>query len=162
MHRLSKRLLTYCLSLVVAACGGGGGGGGSPAVSENQPPQVDAGSDKMVAAGQLVELTASASDGDGSISAYLWSQDAGDSVVIDASDSVSASFSMPAKPQSETLEFTVTVTDNDGLSASDSITITHENAVPTVDAGSDQNVVCLLYTSPSPRDFEASRMPSSA
>jgi hypothetical protein len=139
MHRLSKRLLTYCLSLVVAACGGGGGG--SPTVSENQPPQVDAGSDKMMAAGQLVELTASASDGDGSISAYLWSQDAGDSVVIDASDSVSASFSMPAKPQSETLEFTVTVTDNDGLSASDSITITHENAVPTVDAGSDQNVV---------------------
>ena len=26
----------------------------------------------------------------------------------------------------------------------------------------DQDTVCLLYTSPSPRDFEASRMPSSA
>ena len=95
----------------------------------------------MVAAGQLVELTASASDSDGSVSRYLWSQDSGDSVIIEASDSASASFSMPTKPQSETLVFIVTVTDNGGLSASDSITITHENAAPTVDAGSDQNVV---------------------
>ncbi len=141
MHRLSKRLLTCCLSLVVAACGGGGGGGELQARSDNQPPQVDAGSDQTVAASQLVELTASASDGDGSVSRYLWVQDAGDSIVIDAPDSASASFSMPTKPQSETLVFTVTVTDNGGLSASDSITITHDNAVPTVDAGSDQNVL---------------------
>lgn len=140
MHRLSKRLLTCCLSLVVAACGGGGGGE-PQARSDNQPPQVDAGSDQTVAASQLVELTASASDGDGSVSRYLWVQDAGDSIVIDAPDSASASFSMPTKPQSETLVFTVTVTDNGGLSASDSITITHDNAVPTVDAGSDQNVL---------------------
>lgn len=95
----------------------------------------------MVAAGRLVELTASASDADGSVSRYLWSQDSGDNVVIEASDSASASFSMPAKPQSDTLVFTVTVTDNDGLSASDSITVTHDNAAPTVDAGSDQSVV---------------------
>ena len=28
--------------------------------------------------------------------------------------------------------------------------------------GNDQNYICLLYTSPSPRDVEESRMPSSA
>ena len=140
MHRLSKRLLICCLSLVVAACGGGGSGE-SQARSNNRPPQVDAGSDQTVAASRLVELTASASDSDGSVSGYLWSQDSGDSVVIDAPDSASASFSMPTKPQSETMVFTVTATDNEGLSASDSVTVTHENAAPKVDAGSDQNVV---------------------
>ena len=30
------------------------------------------------------------------------------------------------------------------------------------DSGSEENIVCLLYTSPSPRDRHASRMPSSA
>ena len=140
MHRLSKRLIICCLSLVVAACGGGGSGE-SQARSNNRPPQVDAGSDQTVAASRLVELTASASDSDGSVSGYLWSQDSGDSVVIDAPDSASASFSMPTKPQSETMVFTVTATDNEGLSASDSVTVTHENAAPKVDAGSDQNVV---------------------
>ena len=30
------------------------------------------------------------------------------------------------------------------------------------DDGSGMNVVCLLYTSPSPRDLSTSRMPSSA
>ena len=131
---------THCNTIILAGVlliAAGCGGGGAP----NQPPQVDAGSDQMVAAGQLVNLAASASDGDGSVSRYLWVQDAGDSVIIDAPDSASASFSMPTKPQSESLVFTVTVTDNGGLSASDSITITHENAAPTVDAGSDQNVV---------------------
>ena len=29
-------------------------------------------------------------------------------------------------------------------------------------SGRDQHTVCLLYTSPSPRDYAASRMPSSA
>ena len=32
----------------------------------------------------------------------------------------------------------------------------------TLDSGSAQDSVCLLYTSPSPRDVEESRMPSSA
>ena len=66
----------------------------------NQPPQVDAGNDQMVAAGQLDELTASASDVDGSTSRYIWSQDDGDDIDSDAPDS--ASFSMPVKPSSET------------------------------------------------------------
>ena len=40
-------------------------------------------------------------------------------------------------------------------------------AQPFIDAGaawgeSPKAMACLLYTSPSPRDFEASRMPSSA
>ena len=30
------------------------------------------------------------------------------------------------------------------------------------DADAEQNIYCLLYTSPSPRDYAASRMPSSA
>ena len=33
---------------------------------------------------------------------------------------------------------------------------------PTLDRDNDKNTVCLLYTSPSPRDGLLSRMPSSA
>ncbi|MFL3647335.1 MAG: hypothetical protein ACJ04O_12885, partial [Cellvibrionales bacterium] len=61
---------------------------------------MNAGNDQMAAAGQLDELTARASDSDGSVSRYIWSQDDGDYIDSDALDS--ANFSMPAKPQSET------------------------------------------------------------
>ena len=35
-------------------------------------------------------------------------------------------------------------------------------AVPDLSAAAEQYRACLLYTSPSPRDVEESRMPSSA
>ena len=41
------------------------------------------------------------------------------------------------------------------------IKITGEKTVPQIFIG-DKHIGCLLYTSPSPRDVEESRMPSSA
>ena len=38
----------------------------------------------------------------------------------------------------------------------------HHHLIAIPDTGSDQLTVCLLYTSPSPRDLSTSRMPSSA
>ena len=37
-----------------------------------------------------------------------------------------------------------------------------EGAEPTANSGPAQDYICLLYTSPSPRDRQKSRMPSSA
>ena len=48
--------------------------------------------------------------------------------------------------------FTYTITDNEGEESTASVTI----------FVSDPNNICLLYTSPSPRDATLSRMPSSA
>ena len=73
------------------------------------------------------------------MTAYDWTQESGDTVVIDAADSATATFTMPTKPQSENFVFKLTVTDNGGLTASDSTTVDHENTLPTADAGLDQN-----------------------
>ena len=40
--------------------------------------------------------------------------------------------------------------------------IRYLNAKGDFKIGVDDNITCLLYTSPSPRDYAASRMPSSA
>ena len=47
-----------------------------------------------------------------------------------------------------------------GAVSSQRVTEEHEGALITV--GNREVSVCLLYTSPSPRDYAASRMPSSA
>ena len=45
----------------------------------------------------------------------------------------------------------------------DVLTYTNEDLKEVADIGyTVHNIVCLLYTSPSPRDVEESRMPSSA
>ena len=48
--------------------------------------------------------------------------------------------------------------DGDSATTSDNVTI----MVASSDEGEGQIIDCLLYTSPSPRDVEESRMPSSA
>ena len=81
-----------------------------------------------------------------------------------------------------TESFTYTLTDNEGGTATATVTITIDGAndapiaggtiadqadddadsITTVDVTSAFSDVCLLYTSPSPRDKRQSRMPSSA
>ena len=56
--------------------------------------------------------------------------------------------------------YTVTVTDQKGCS--DDTTVTVEEPDALVANTTAQDSVCLLYTSPSPRDRQKSRMPSSA
>ena len=48
------------------------------------------------------------------------------------------------------------------LSLARQIGILHERTAPLGLVSKSQGVDCLLYTSPSPRDVEESRMPSSA
>lgn len=55
-YRHCNTIILAGVLLIAAGCGGG--------APPNQPPQVNAGSDQMVAAGQLVNSAASASDGD--------------------------------------------------------------------------------------------------
>ena len=63
-----------------------------------------------------------------------------------------------------------TVTSVDGTASTITITLTGTNDAAVISAGTasltetnlPQTVTCLLYTSPSPRDRQKSRMPSSA
>ena len=153
MVKYIKSVLPVWLSLSIAACGGGGGG--SPAQPINQAPQVQAGSDQQAPAGARVTLSGSASDSDGTVVSYSWAQDSGDSVTLEGADTATAQFDMPERPISSSFLFTLTVTDNRGLSASDSVAIEHENAPPVASAGKDEaytagSIVTLTGTSEDP------------
>ena len=67
----------------------------------------------------------------------------------------------------DTFDYTVTVTNPDGSTTTETATVT-VTVTPVEDVMDDtattpeDTPVCLLYTSPSPRDLSTSRMPSSA
>lgn len=89
----------------------------------NQSPTVNAGDNINVDARQSVSLTASASDVDGSIETYLWEQLEGPSVNINTSDTPMASFNAPDVDSEANLVIRLTVSDNEGASTSDTMTV---------------------------------------
>lgn len=138
MQRSISLILTFFLAMTLVACGGGGGGG-TPA---NAPPTANAGVDQTVNEGASVTLSGSGTDSDGSIASYAWAQTAGPTVTLSATNTASVSFTAPAANSQVVLTFRLTVTDNQGSSASDTVNITVNttNIAPTADAGPDQTV----------------------
>ncbi|MBK1725140.1 PKD domain-containing protein [Thiocystis violacea] len=115
-------------------------------VQQNRQPQADAGADQSVEAGAPVALDAGASsDPDGTLSAYAWVQSAGTTVELQNADQAQARFTAPNVASAAALEFVLTVTDNDGERASDSVSVavtpTQSNTPPVAIAGPDQSVV---------------------
>jgi len=135
--QLYRKFTVVALVSLLAACGGGGGGTAPP---PNAAPTADAGADQLVRGGDAVSLSgAGSSDSDGSISSYSWSQISGTSVSLQGASTATASFTAPNV--AETLEFRLTVRDNGGATATDTVAVTIEtNAAPTADAGADQTV----------------------
>ena len=89
----------------------------------NKPPVVDAGPDRSVDAGEVVFLSGSASDPDGSIASYQWEQTGGTAVSLSGADSLNVSFIAPDVAVDETLSFRLTVADQDGASATDTVSV---------------------------------------
>lgn len=115
----------YCL--ILAACGGGGGGGSAPAPAVNTAPVSNAGADQTAQESSMVQLTGIGTDSDaGDSLTFVWIQTAGTAVTINNANNATASFTAPSLPGggSEVLTFQLTVTDNAGLSDSDSVTVT--------------------------------------
>lgn len=114
-----------------------------PVQPANEAPRVDAGADRTVTAGDAVTLSGSASDSDGSIVSWRWSRISGSSVALSGSDTSSLSFSAPGS--AGVLVFNLSVTDDDGESATDQVRVTVEaaaveNQSPSVNAGADRSV----------------------
>ena len=127
IHRVYLCIFFSAFSLITA-CGGGGGQSPSPPPPSPPPanvaPTVSAGEDQSVDDQTTVTLTASASDSDGTIASYSWSQTDGREVTIENADSAEASFITLASNQDTSYSFSITVEDNDGASATDSVRIT--------------------------------------
>ncbi|MBL0210708.1 MAG: hypothetical protein IPQ13_07325 [Holophagaceae bacterium] len=111
------------------ACSGGGTSTNAPPAA-NLPPTVIAGLDQSVVEGAAVTLSATASDPDGTIASYQWAQTGGPSVSLSGSTTAQASFIAPQVTTATTLTFTITVTDNRGASAYDSVIVTTNDSAP--------------------------------
>lgn len=142
---LLKSLYFTCTLVLLGACGGGSDDNGEgifDQATENLAPIAEAGDDQSVNENTDVGLSGSGSDSDGSIASYQWSQSSGESVSLSDADSATASFTAPAVIESQTLVFSLTVTDNSGATASDTVTITVNPVFEPgeADAGTDQTV----------------------
>ncbi|MDM4770477.1 PKD domain-containing protein [Solimonas sp. SE-A11] len=104
-----------------------------PAAPGNRAPQANAGADLSVTEGAGVILDGRlSSDPDGVIAAYRWAQTSGTpALVLDAADSVQARFTAPAVgAEGAVYEFQLTVTDDQGLSSSDTLRVVVNDAAP--------------------------------
>ena len=108
----------------------------------NQPPNVQAGPDKIVDAGANVALHGSASDLDGTVRTYRWEQVEGHPVSISNANQASASFVAPTVNGSEVLMFRLTAIDDKDSTATDEVVIIamEPNQPPNAQAGPDQTV----------------------
>ena len=96
-----------------------------PRAPANQPPSADAGADQTVDAGDTVTLDGSgSSDPDGTVAGYQWTQSTGPVVSLSNEDQASASFVAPKLNMAAELVFRLTVTDDDGETASDDVSVT--------------------------------------
>ena len=105
---------------------------GLPSCLDNQPPIVNPGPDQSVGAGSVVMLMGSGSDADGEIASYQWAQTGGPTVSLSVTDQALSSFVAPEVDAAVTLTFRLTVTDDDGATASGEVSVTVQASGPFV------------------------------
>lgn len=136
MFRKSHIYFLIIILLLLSACGGGGDTK-APTTPTNKPPVVDAGVDQTMDEQSLVLLTASASDADGSIVSYQWTQTSGISVSLENAASLNASFTAPIVSQLEILTFELSVTDNEQKQSKDIVEISVFPKIPKLIVGTN-------------------------
>ena len=129
----------YIVELTVLDDDGGKGTDRIEVFVQNAAPRnVNAGDDRIVSEGDLVSLTASFNDAQSDTHTYLWQVSASNGQVISDGHAVAFEFT---PEQDGVYTVTVTVTDDEGASATDTVVITAVNFVPIVSiAGPDTGV----------------------
>jgi hypothetical protein len=119
-------LLLASMATILISCGGSSSTDDSnpPIPPTNIAPSADAGADQSVNENTEVTISGSGTDSDGSISSYAWIQSSGTEVTLQNSNSAIVSFQALNVSSDELLTFELTVTDNDGAVATDSVVIT--------------------------------------
>ena len=109
----------------------------------NQLPVVTIVSNANVYENMPVSLDGSmSSDPDGSIETYSWENMTGPEVVLTGSAAELLSFTSPDVTSDTSMRFRLTVTDNDGASSYNDVTLTVKNInqIPVANAGIDQRI----------------------
>lgn len=120
----AKFLFVSILSLGIISCSGGGSDSPSEQEPVNQKPSANAGADQNVSEQTDVSIQGSGTDSDGSIASYSWEQTSGPQVTLSSSNQQNIEFTTPVAKEAAELVFVLTVTDNDGATASDSVVVT--------------------------------------
>ncbi|MBL4794000.1 MAG: hypothetical protein JKY24_00420 [Pseudomonadales bacterium] len=102
--------------------------------SEDSPPEADAGNDERVVSGEEVTLSGSGEDDDGTIESLVWEVDGANADVValiddtdgDESHERTVIFTAPDVNVDTILTFILTVTDDDGFTDTDRVSITIE------------------------------------
>ncbi|MFT6903172.1 MAG: hypothetical protein ACJAXS_003395 [Colwellia sp.] len=142
MSKICQSFIIVVLSTLFSACGGGSDSENTTKSIQNISPVANAGADQAVDELNEVSLSGSGTDEDGSITSYSWSQTAGTAVELTNSDTATATFVAPDVTSNEALTFQLSVTDNGGATAKDTVDtiVTHVNHLPVANAGADQAV----------------------
>ncbi len=109
--------------LLVSACNPPTNEVEAPVTPIPAPPSVEAGPDLTVLGGDLVTVRGAGAGKDGVPLSYSWRQDTGFPVEIEDSDNPDAVFTAPRNTAELRLRLRLTVTDEDGLAASDTVTV---------------------------------------
>jgi hypothetical protein len=117
-----KTFTALSLAMSLSACGGSKGES-TPSGTTNALPTVTIAPPSEYQEGTTVVLAASASDSDGTIVSYQWTQTGGTQANLSATSSSNLSFVAPQVSISDTLTFQLTVKDNAGATASATTTI---------------------------------------
>ena len=119
--------------------------------SQNIPPKVDAGADRsLTLPHNVVSLRGNASDQDGSIVSYQWTQISGDAVRVTGSSSPMVDIS---NLKAGSYVFRLTVTDNDGAASSDDVRL-NVSARSSQSSGSNKNSSAQNSNDILPQDYE--------
>lgn len=122
--RLTLLPISTAVLLALAGCSSGGGGG--PA---GNSPVVNAGADMEVTESDTVTLRGAATDTDGTIVSYRWTQISGPAVVLTGADTAEATFVAGSATASPMLEFRLAATDDVGLTSVDDVAVTVRGVV---------------------------------
>lgn len=142
----------------IHACSGGGDNESSS--DSNSLPAANAGIDQSVNEYDTVQLSGNGVDSDGTITSYLWEQISGTTVNFADPDSPQTTFIASGFESDESLQFSLTVIDNDGGSAVDLVNVSvTANSAPDIYLGSNsmevfENTSISLETSSSDTDGE--------
>ncbi|MFK7794758.1 MAG: hypothetical protein AB8B89_05365 [Gammaproteobacteria bacterium] len=156
-QKLFQLALLATLTCTLSACGGGGSGSGTTQSdtaninnntsnntvppTQNRDPIANAGIDFSISEQQTVTLVGNGLDPDGDTLSFIWQQVSGPVVTISNANNQNASFLAPPTDVEVTLEFRLTVIDNNAGSSSDNILIQITNdELPIANAGEDQTI----------------------
>lgn len=134
-YSIYRAMLTSLAFAVLSGCGGSD----EDASETNQLPVANAGIDQQVNEQTQATLLGQASDADGTVVIYSWSQTSGTTVALTNENTATAQFTTPDVTENEDLVFELSVEDNEGAIHQDSVTVEvlKVNNAPIANAGSN-------------------------